>query len=171
MSLFRSFRVCSDAKERVGCGKQREATVLIQSLVKLQPGFLAFGKTAALGSCACNEGLSLGQNTHDDDISFYLLIIIFKSKLHSIIHLRFILGIRIIGPLIRSELVPFFHQELKVNKNQELNLRVRISELHTLKKSNVADVQITRMFIFSRSFKVSDLTGLHSPRIRNDFKV
>ena len=23
--LFRSFKVCSDAKERVGCGKQREA--------------------------------------------------------------------------------------------------------------------------------------------------
>ena len=32
-----SFKVCSDAKERVGCGKQREATTPIQSLVKLQP--------------------------------------------------------------------------------------------------------------------------------------
>ena len=27
--LFRSFKVCSDAKERVGCRKQREATVPI----------------------------------------------------------------------------------------------------------------------------------------------
>ena len=35
-----SFKVCSDAKERVGCGKQREATAPIQSLVKLQPWFL-----------------------------------------------------------------------------------------------------------------------------------
>ena len=37
-----SFNVCSDAKERVGCGKQREATASIQSLVKLQPWFLSF---------------------------------------------------------------------------------------------------------------------------------
>ena len=46
-------KVCSDAKERVGCGKQREATASIQSLIKLQPWFLslrwktAFGRTAA----------------------------------------------------------------------------------------------------------------------------
>ena len=33
--LFRSFKVCSDAKERVGCGKQREATAPIKYLVKL----------------------------------------------------------------------------------------------------------------------------------------
>ena len=33
--LFRSFKVCSDAKERVGCGKQREATAPIH----LQPLF------------------------------------------------------------------------------------------------------------------------------------
>ena len=38
--LFRSFKVCSDAKERVGCRKQWEATAPIQSLVKLQPWFL-----------------------------------------------------------------------------------------------------------------------------------
>ena len=37
--LFRSFNLCSDAKGRVGCGKQREATATIQSLLK---------KTAAL---------------------------------------------------------------------------------------------------------------------------
>ena len=36
-----SFKVCSDAKERVGCGKQRETTAPIQSLVKLQPWFLS----------------------------------------------------------------------------------------------------------------------------------
>ena len=32
-----SFKVCSDGKEKVGCGKQREATAPIKSLVKLQP--------------------------------------------------------------------------------------------------------------------------------------
>ena len=35
------FKVCSDAKERVGCRKQWEATAPIQSLVKLQPWFLS----------------------------------------------------------------------------------------------------------------------------------
>ena len=39
--LFRSFKVCSDAKERAGCGRQREATVPIQSLVKLLLWFLS----------------------------------------------------------------------------------------------------------------------------------
>ena len=39
--LLRSFKVCSDAKEKMGCGKQREATAPIQSLVKLQPCFLS----------------------------------------------------------------------------------------------------------------------------------
>ena len=39
--FFRSLKVCSGAKERVGCGKQREATAPIQSLVKLQPWFLS----------------------------------------------------------------------------------------------------------------------------------
>ena len=38
---LRSFKVCSDAKERVRCGKKREATAPIQSLVKLQPWFLS----------------------------------------------------------------------------------------------------------------------------------
>ena len=32
-----SFKVCSDANERVGCGKQWETTTPIPSLVKLQP--------------------------------------------------------------------------------------------------------------------------------------
>ena len=35
------FKVFSDAKERVGCGKQREVTAPIKSLVKLQPWFLS----------------------------------------------------------------------------------------------------------------------------------
>ena len=67
--LFRSFKFCSDAKERVLCEKQREATAPIQSLVKLQPWFLSLQWTTCLwqnfnlSSCACSEGLSLGQNT------------------------------------------------------------------------------------------------------------
>ena len=45
-----SFKICSDAKERMGCGKQREATITYLSLVKLQPWFLSLplGRTAAL---------------------------------------------------------------------------------------------------------------------------
>ena len=39
LGSFQIFTVCSDAKEKVGWGKQREATVSIQSLVKLQPWF------------------------------------------------------------------------------------------------------------------------------------
>ena len=31
------FKVCSDAKEKMGCGKQRETIAPIQSLVKLRP--------------------------------------------------------------------------------------------------------------------------------------
>ena len=38
--IFISFKICSDAKERVGCGKQRAATAPIKSLVKLQPWLL-----------------------------------------------------------------------------------------------------------------------------------
>ena len=37
-----SFQVFSDAKERVGFGKQREATAPIFPQVKLQPWFLSF---------------------------------------------------------------------------------------------------------------------------------
>ena len=40
LGSFHTFKVCSGAKERVGCGKQREATASIQSLVKLQLWFL-----------------------------------------------------------------------------------------------------------------------------------
>ena len=71
--LFRSFKVCLGVEERVGCGKQREATALIQSLVKLQPWFLrlrwktCLRQNCSLDSCAGSEGPALGQNTHDDD--------------------------------------------------------------------------------------------------------
>ena len=41
LGFFRSFKVCSYAKERVWCGKQRETTAHIQSLVNLQPWFLS----------------------------------------------------------------------------------------------------------------------------------
>ena len=66
---FKSFKVCSDAKERVGCRKQREATAPIQSLVKLQPWFwnlrwkTCLWQNCSLGFCACSEGPALGQNT------------------------------------------------------------------------------------------------------------
>ena len=66
---FRSFKVHSDAKERMWCGKQREATAPIQSLVKLQPWFLSLRwktylrQNCSLGSCICNERPALVQNT------------------------------------------------------------------------------------------------------------
>ena len=44
--LFRSFKVCSDAKERVGCGKQREATATLVSEFAVEE--LPLGRTAAL---------------------------------------------------------------------------------------------------------------------------
>ena len=57
----------------MGCGNQREATAPIQSIVKLQPWFLSLRwktclwQNCSLGSCACSEEPTLGQNTHDDD--------------------------------------------------------------------------------------------------------
>ena len=71
--IFWLFKVSSDAKERVGCGKQREATAPIKSLVKLLPWFLSLRwktclrQNCSLGSCTCSEGPVLGQNTDDDD--------------------------------------------------------------------------------------------------------
>ena len=58
LGSLRSFKVCSDAKERVGRGKQRKATVPIQSLVKLQQWFLSVRKiclrqNCTNGSCVC----------------------------------------------------------------------------------------------------------------------
>ena len=67
--LFRSFKVCSDAKERVGCGKQREVTASIKSLVKLQPWFLSLRwktclrQNCSLGFSACSEGSAFGQKS------------------------------------------------------------------------------------------------------------
>ena len=66
---FHIFKVCSDAKDRVGCRKQREATAAIQSLVKLQSWFLSLRwktclrQNCSLGSCACSEWPALEQNT------------------------------------------------------------------------------------------------------------
>ena len=71
--LLGSSQICSDAKEKVGCRKQREATAPIQSLVKLQPWFLSLRwktclrQNCSLGSCTCSEGPALGQNDDDDD--------------------------------------------------------------------------------------------------------
>ena len=67
--LFKSFKVCSDTKERVGCGKQREATAPIKSLLKLQLWFLSLRwktslpKNCSLGFSACREGPAFGENT------------------------------------------------------------------------------------------------------------
>ena len=62
-----SFKVCSKAKEKVGCGKQCEATAPIQFLVKLKSWFpslrwkTCLRQNCNLGSCACSEDLSLGR--------------------------------------------------------------------------------------------------------------
>ena len=77
-----SFKVCSDAKERVACRKKRDATAPITSLVKLQPWFLSLWwktclrQNCSLGSCACSEGPALGQNT-----LIYIYIYIYISSL------------------------------------------------------------------------------------------
>ena len=62
-------RFCSDAKKRVGCGKQRQATATIQSQVTLQPWFLSLRRktclrqNCSLGTCTCSGIPALGQNT------------------------------------------------------------------------------------------------------------
>ena len=64
-----NYKVCSEAEERVGCGKQRETTAPIKSLVKLQPWFLrlrwktCLRQNCSLGFSACSEGPAFGQNT------------------------------------------------------------------------------------------------------------
>ena len=61
--LFRSFKVCSDAKE------SGEATAPFQSLIKQQSWFLSLRwktclwQNCSLGSGACSEVPALGQNT------------------------------------------------------------------------------------------------------------
>ena len=58
------------------CGKQREATALIKSLVKLQPWFLSLRwktclrQNCSLGFSACCEGPAFGQNT------WYIIVVI-----------------------------------------------------------------------------------------------
>ena len=69
LGSFQIFQVCSDAKERVGCGKQREATAPIRSLVEMQPWFLSLRwntclwQDCSLGSCTCSEEPTLGKKT------------------------------------------------------------------------------------------------------------
>ena len=58
LDLFRSFTVCSDAKEIVRCWKQGESTAPIQSLVKLQPWFLSLQWKTCL--CAQQQPRFLG---------------------------------------------------------------------------------------------------------------
>ena len=53
-----TFKVFSDAKQRVGCGKQRD---YLGSWV--YSGRPAFGQNCNHGSCVCSERPALGQNT------------------------------------------------------------------------------------------------------------
>ena len=76
LGSFQIFKICSDAKKRVGCEK-RETTAPIQFLVKLQPWFMSLRRKTCLrqncnlGSCTCSEGPALGQNTDDDPRYFF----------------------------------------------------------------------------------------------------
>ena len=69
LGSFWSIKVSSDAKQRVGCGKQREVIARIESPVKLQPWFLSLRwkiclrQNWSLGSYACSEGPAIGQTT------------------------------------------------------------------------------------------------------------
>ena len=61
-----SFMVCSDAKERVGCGKQREASVSIipnKTATWDCGGRPAFVLNCGLRASICSERPALGQNT------------------------------------------------------------------------------------------------------------
>ena len=62
--LFRSFKVCPDAKERVGCGKEREATAPIHKSAIFVPKFavenLPLSITAALAPEFAVKDLPLG---------------------------------------------------------------------------------------------------------------
>ena len=65
--LFRSFKLCSDAKERVVCRKQREATasIYLSKTVTLVPEFtvedLPMDRTATLFPAFAIKGLPLGR--------------------------------------------------------------------------------------------------------------
>ena len=62
-------------RERVGCGKQREATAPIKSLVKLQHWFLSLRwktclrQNCSLGFSACSEGPPFWAEHSDDDVN------------------------------------------------------------------------------------------------------
>ena len=66
--LFTSFKVVSDDKERVGYGKQREATAHINPLQNCNLGSWvcggrpAFGQNCSLCAWVCKERPALGQN-------------------------------------------------------------------------------------------------------------
>ena len=70
--LFRSFKFCSDAKEsgvRKATGSYRTYSILVKTAalflsLRWKP---CHRQNCNLGSCACSEGLALGQNTDDDD--------------------------------------------------------------------------------------------------------
>ena len=67
--LLRSFKVCSHVKERVGCGKQREAPAPIHpSKTVTWDSWICSGGPASelncdLGSWVCSEGPALGHNS------------------------------------------------------------------------------------------------------------
>ena len=69
---------------QMGCGKQRESTTPIKSLVILQPWFLSLRwknclwQNCSLGLSACSEGPAFGQNTHDDDDDIQFKNILFS---------------------------------------------------------------------------------------------
>ena len=76
--LLRSFKICSDAKEREVCGKQREATAPIHLLVKLQPRFMSLQWKTWLWAELQPWCLSLQWRTcpwaeHDDDDEYIKL--------------------------------------------------------------------------------------------------
>ena len=81
--LFRSFKVCSDAKERVGCRRQREATAPIQSLVKLQPRFLSlWWKTCLRQNCRLSSVIAV----KDLPLGRTLMMMMIPEKISIIFH-------------------------------------------------------------------------------------
>ena len=83
----------------MGCGKRREATAPIQSLVKLQPCFLrlrwktCLQQKCSLGSCVCSEGPALGQDSDDDEYVINPLAI--NTRLVDYLHLIALLCIKL----------------------------------------------------------------------------
>ena len=61
--LFRSYKVCSDAKDRVGYGKLLHLFIPSKNLgFWVCNGRPSFGQNCILGSCICSERPALGQN-------------------------------------------------------------------------------------------------------------